>query len=179
VNTDLDFIKRVVGVSGDTIEIFDKVVHVNGQPVATRVESEDYLFFDQDRNSTQWFPREATLVRELLNGTPHLTLRNRGDPAGAHEGPFQVPPEHIFVMGDNRDNSTDSRFDLGGNEVDERGNPKVRFVPYGNIKGKAMVIWLSLSYGGLGSSMFGGTGLRTDRLFQPVQMCGLEPPRHP
>jgi signal peptidase I len=66
-------------------------------------------------------------------------------------------------MGDNRDNSTDSRYGLG----DPQGHPA--YVPYGHIKGKAMVIWLSLSHEGLLSGLFGGTGLRTDRLFLPVR----------
>jgi len=65
-------------------------------------------------------------------------------------------------MGDNRDNSADSRIGFGVTH-------RIEFVPYGNIKGKAMVIWLSLSYDGLFSSFFGGTGLRTDRLFLPVR----------
>jgi len=45
----------------------------------------------------------------------------------------------------------------------------VVFVPYGNIKGKAMIIWLSLSHGGLLSDLFGGTGLRTERFFRQVR----------
>jgi signal peptidase I len=67
------------------------------------------------------------------------------------------------VMGDNRDNSSDSRFGLGDS------NRGVQYVPYGNIKGKAMVIWLALGWDGVGSAVFGGTGLRTDRLFLPVR----------
>ena len=74
-------------------------------------------------------------------------------------------------MGDNRDNSEDSRFGLG------KGHDHVEFVPYGSIKGKAMVIWFSLGHGGLFSDLFGGTGLRTDRFFLPVTMCGSEEPR--
>jgi signal peptidase I len=45
----------------------------------------------------------------------------------------------------------------------------VEFVPYGHIKGKAMVIWMALGYGGWFSDLLEGTGLRTDRLFQPVR----------
>jgi signal peptidase I len=45
----------------------------------------------------------------------------------------------------------------------------VVFVPYGNIKGKAMIIWLSLSHGGLLSGLFGDTGLRTERFFRQVR----------
>jgi signal peptidase I len=76
--------------------------------------------------------------------------------------PIRVPDGMVFVMGDNRDNSLDSRFGLGGPR-------RVVFVPYGNIKGKAMIIWLSLSHGGLLTDFFGGTGLRTERFFRQVR----------
>jgi signal peptidase I len=74
-------------------------------------------------------------------------------------------------MGDNRNNSEDSRFGLGS------GSGMPEFVPFGNIKGKATVIWLALGRGGFGSSLFGGTGIRYDRFYLPVTMCGNEPPR--
>jgi signal peptidase I len=66
-------------------------------------------------------------------------------------------------MGDNRDNSSDSRVGFVG-----QGHPPA-YVPLGNIKGKAMVVWLSLGYGGLFSGLFDGTGLRLDRFFEPVR----------
>jgi signal peptidase I len=76
-------------------------------------------------------------------------------------------------MGDNRNNSLDSRFGLNN----LNGSRAPEFVPYGSIKGKATVIWFSLSHGGFLSSFFGGTGIRYDRFFTPVTMCGDEAAR--
>jgi signal peptidase I len=169
VQPDKDFVKRIVGIPGDEVELKDKVVYLNGKPVPTTVEHPAYKYMDE---RGQWVELEAALSRETLDGTQHYTLRETVDPTGMHEGPYTVPEGAVFVMGDNRDNSEDSRYGLGGGR-----NLGVQFVPYGNIKGKAMVIWISFSHGGLFSNLFGGTGLRADRFFQPVGLCGTEPRR--
>jgi signal peptidase I len=169
VQPDKDFVKRVIGIAGDVVELKDKVVHLNGAPVPTTLEHPAYRYMDE-RND--WVQLEGALLRESLDGQAHYILRETSDPTGMHEGPWTVPEGNVFVMGDNRDNSEDSRYGLGGGR-----HLGVQFVPYGHIKGKAMVIWISFSHAGLFSSLFGGTGLRTDRFFQPVGLCGTEPRR--
>lgn len=187
VNTELDFVKRVVGVPGDVIRFTRDSVIINGEAMPRTRENGDYGWFDQDPTYgmplTQWIsrwtlddwkPRHDELYRETFDGVPHLILDTpqRADNTLYSMGytELTVPEGQVFVMGDNRNNSDDSRLGLGGME-------KPAFVPYGNIKGKATVIWLSLSHGGFLSSIFGGTGIRYDRFFKSVTMCGSEAPR--
>ncbi len=171
-NTSADFIKRVVGIPGDTVEIRDDVVYVNGREQPRTLLASDYSAWEEDNARAQWsilrlfendWERKRTeLYEENLSGHLHQTLQDTSRPRSTENGPYRVPDKAVFVMGDNRDNSADSRLGLGGPE-------RPAYVPYGNIKGKAMIVWLCLGHGGLFSNLFGGTGIRTDRFFHPVR----------
>lgn len=177
-----DFIKRIIATPGDRVEVHGSQVRVNGVDLPTEVENPDYQSWEMPNCDVgfvaciptwfqnDWRPVRSSLSRESLDGVPHYIL-NRSYPNDS-DVDMTVPPRSVFVMGDNRDNSEDSRFGLGGGR-----HLGVQFVPFDDIKGKATVIWLSLSHDGLFSSIFGGTGIRGDRFFRSVTMCGNEPKR--
>ena len=169
-DTSKDFIKRVVGIPGDVVEIRDDVVYINGHEEPRRLVSEEFPAWKQDSRDfsflglfeNDWKVELDQLYEENLGGRLHQTLQRPLQPRSLETGPFPVPDKSVFVMGDNRDDSADSRVGFGG-----RVRPA--YVPYGNIKGKAMIVWLSLGHGGLFSQFFGGTGIRTERFFHPVR----------
>ncbi len=122
-----DFIKRVIGLPGDTIELRNKKVYVNGQPL-----EEPYVHFLEPANNAQ----EVT----------SFDVRER-------YGPVQVPADQYFVMGDNRDNSQDSRY--------------WGFLPRAYIKGKALMIYWSYD-SGAPAAEDGGLGASVSRMVSVV-----------
>lgn len=119
---DTDYIKRLIGLPGDRIQVRDGVLSINGKPVPREAVGE----FVADDGTTVPQYRET-----LPNGVSYLTLDLSPSSAGDNTREFVVPDGHYFMMGDNRDNSLDSRFDVG-------------YVPFENLVGKAQVIFFSV-----------------------------------
>jgi signal peptidase I len=122
----VDYIKRVIGLPGDEITYRNKTLYVNGKEVPQSYVGPFVGSGEEGRKMAG-----AEIYEEKLPGATHQILRlPRG--AGA-EGSFRVPAGHYFAMGDNRDNSEDSRY--------------WGFVPERNIVGKAFVIWMNFDGG--------------------------------
>lgn len=127
------YIKRVVGVPGDTVEIRNKVIYINNKMTTRDLvggPSAEKVFTSLD--DPKYTAQNLDLYTEHLDSVDHIIMLDKTNFSGESHGPITVPPESLFVMGDNRDFSNDSRY--------------WGFVPMKNVKGKAIVIWLSLSF---------------------------------
>jgi signal peptidase I len=134
----IDYIKRVVGLPGDVVEYEDssKQLKINGQPVEMQLlgpyEGEPF----------------TTIGREKLGEHDHQLLVRRG--AVSRGGRYVVPPGGYFMMGDNRDNSRDSRFE------------GVEFVPEENLVGRAVGIWMNWRWPSEGGPQWSRIGKGVD-----------------
>jgi signal peptidase I len=122
-----DYIKRIVGLPGDTIQLKDSVLHVNGEPIQRlRVEDAAYTESGVVRRAVRY-------LETLPNGRSYHVVEQTENAFQDTTPMFTIPPDHYFAMGDNRDRSRDSRF------LDEVG-----MIPVENLVGRAEVIFFSM-----------------------------------
>jgi signal peptidase I len=151
-NPSLDYIKRVVGLPGDRIQVRGGQLFINGEGVPRekmgQITNPDITEVD----------RAVDVYRETLpNGVSFDTLDLTPNGIGDNTREYIVPPAHYFMMGDNRDNSTDSRFTVG-------------FVPEENLVGRANIIFFSIADGASPLEIWRWpTSMRPSRLFKFVQ----------
>lgn len=166
--TGTDFIKRVIGLPGDKVQVRDGVVVINGTPVSVEPDGQFVETYDA-QGPQRLTPRcenaavgrggdclKSKYIETLPNGVSHSIL-NIGNQSSDNTDVYTVPLGHFFFMGDNRDNSSDSRVRsiVGG----------VGFVPFENLIGRADRIMFSSA----GTSMLYFWTWRSDRFFKAVQ----------
>ena len=151
-NNRTDYIKRVIGLPGDKIEIKNGIIFINGSEIL-RKKLNDFIDTDNKTSnkrvrmySEYFFNKEINILDITDNGIADNTQL------------FNVPENHFFVMGDNRDNSQDSRF-----------ISTVGFIPYENLVGKAQFIFFSLENARFLQIWKWPNSIRYERIFQKIQ----------
>jgi signal peptidase I len=174
----IDYIKRLVGMPGDRLQVQGGRLYINGRALGVTpdktVQVDDRLVPEQ----AAWRWETNPEGRRYLN-----QIHGAGDEAGDNTGVYVVPPHCYFMMGDNRENSLDSRFDpglsaedpkLGGCGWDSRVDgylpPEagVGFVPEENLVGKAEIVLLSWNKGASIFKPWTWLDLRGDRFLRPI-----------
>jgi len=138
LDTSSDYIKRVVGLPGDKVEYRNKKLSINGKEIAQK-KTDDYLDRDRLFYTPRFIESLASVEHQILvEAEAPSFIQNPGRFPNAEKCNYnsegvscEVPPGHYFMMGDNRDNSQDSRF--------------WGFVPDENLVGKAFFIWFNFS----------------------------------
>jgi signal peptidase I len=163
-----DYIKRLVGMPGDRVQVRDGILHLNGEAVATQ-DAGEFREVMAPQGPQRLTPRcengpvgqggtciKSRSVETFPGGGKHVVL-NIGDQGSDHTPVYVVPEGHYFFMGDNRDNSADSRLPQAAGGVG--------FVPFENLIGRADRVMFSSA----GKSMLFFWTWRSDRFFKAIE----------
>ncbi len=157
-DTSKDYIKRVIGLPGDKIQLINARLYINGQ-IVPREPTTNVTTLDQFGHEVE----VPTYLETLPGGVTHQIIQLNGDNGFySNTSVYTVPPGDYFMMGDNRDNSTDSRV-----SPDQDG---VGYVPVENFVGRAELIFFSIDdQTPVWQFWRWPTSIRWDRLFKPVR----------
>jgi signal peptidase I len=146
-----DYIKRVVGLPGDRVQVLNGILQINGVPVPQEPVGQ----FDEDFDGRA--VPVAMLEEQLPEGRRHLIIDLTPTGNLDNTGVFKVPADHVFAMGDNRDNSLDSRV------------PNVGYIPMENLIGRAELLFFSVNgHASFWQPWTWPRGIRYGRLFNVI-----------
>jgi len=126
------FVKRTIGVPGDVIEVYDNELFLNGKKVEKTLIEKDEEYRELYDKKPNQNPSDLKFYKQKIGEKEFITGENTAFYQHLNQPKVTVPEGHIFVMGDNRDYSSDSR--VWG------------FVPMENIRGRAFMVWMSVVY---------------------------------
>lgn len=150
-----NYIKRIVGLPGDSIQVIQGVLHINGAPVR-RERIADFVMNEGGSGAARKVP---SYTETLPNGRSYRIIEMLGDQGSLDNTQlYQVPEGHVFGMGDNRDGSQDSRM-----------LQSVGYIPIENLVGRADRIFFSLEGGGFFEFWRWPFDLRFNRFFEAIE----------
>jgi len=155
-----DYIKRVIGMPGDKIQILNGEVFINNEKLSYKEVGtyDDNNLINRKRKSLGCRNEQLKVIEETLpNGKKYNILDSRQPSYADNTGVYNVPKDHFFVMGDNRDNSQDSRY-----------IKSVGFIPFDNLVGRAELIFFSWNWRKIGQTNC-KTSLEWERILKRIK----------